>query len=130
SRENSRDSARKRDWSPAIAGSASRRSSSSRRSASASSLRRRVGSIVVGSDGWQQGFEGAQQVEVAACGGVAHRRGRYVQQAIGERMGELVDHGARILAGGNLLARAGDQLDPRGLAMRAQPLERLVACAQ
>src|SRR3546814_6823933 len=68
------------------------RSSSSRRSARASSLRRRVGSIVVlvGVRAVHQPVDGVHQVGVAADRGLAQRHGRRVQEAVGEGVGEEV----------------------------------------
>src|SRR3546814_13595096 len=59
------------------------RSSSSRRSARASSLRRRVGSIVVlvGVRAVHQPVDGVRQVGVAADRGLAQRHGRRVQRS-------------------------------------------------
>src|SRR3546814_395780 len=109
---NSREKARKRSWSAATSGSASRRSSSSRRSARASSLRRRVGSIVVlvGVRAVHQPVDGVHQVGVAADRGLAQRHGRRVQEAVGKGVGEEVEHRLGRMAGGQLLLRACQQI--------------------
>src|SRR3546814_3316382 len=78
----------------------------------ASSLRRRVGSIVVlvGVRAVHQPVDGVHQVGVADDRGLAQRHGRRVQEAVCEGVGEEVEHRLGRMAGGQLLLRARQHL--------------------
>ena len=69
---------------------------------------------------------GARQVVVAFQRGLAQGDGRRVQQAIGQRVREEIEHGVRILARGELLPRLRQHVRAGAVAMRAQALERSV----
>src|SRR5690606_32035631 len=81
-------------------------------------------SVVLVRRGREQLLARAGQRGVAFQRGLAQGYGRCVQQAVGEGVGEELEHFGRLVPRGKLLLRLGQDLVAGAFAMRAQALDR------